>query len=51
MTKGLTAAEKREFKKKDEAHAAKKKPTTMAEDRKKDAKIIKGIKSQRKGKK
>ncbi len=44
MTKGLTPAEKREFEKKDKAHGAKKKPKTMAEDRKIDAKIIKGIK-------
>jgi hypothetical protein len=44
MTKGLTPKEKAEFKKKDEAHGAKKKPKTMAEDRKIDAKIIKGIK-------
>jgi len=44
MTKGLTAAEKREFEKKDKAHGDKKKPKTMAEDKKIDAKIIKGIK-------
>lgn len=45
MTKGLTPAEKREFEKKDKAHGAKKKPKTMAEDRKIDAKIIRGIKA------
>ena len=44
MTKGLSPKEKAEFKKKDEAHGAKKKPKTMAEDKKMDAKIIKGIK-------
>lgn len=44
MTKGLSPKEKAEFKKKDEAHGAKKKPKTMAEDKKIDAKIIKGIK-------
>jgi hypothetical protein len=44
MTKGLTPKEKAEFKKKDEAHGAKKKPKTMQEDKKIDAKIIKGIK-------
>lgn len=48
MTRGLTAAEKREFEKKDRAHGAKKKPKTMAEDRKIDAKIISGIKAKRK---
>ena len=44
MTKGLSPKEKAEFKKKDEAHGAKKKPKTMQEDKKIDAKIIKGIK-------
>jgi hypothetical protein len=48
MTKGLTPAEKREFEKKDKAHGAKKKPKTMQEDKKIDAKIIKGIKAKRK---
>lgn len=48
MTKGLTPAEKREFEKKDKAHGAKKKPKTMEEDKKIDAKIIKGIKAKRK---
>jgi hypothetical protein len=44
MTKGLTAAEKREFEKKDKAHGEKKKPLTMQQDKKIDAKIIKSIK-------
>jgi hypothetical protein len=44
MTKGMTPAEKREFEKKDKAHGDKKKPKTMAEDKKIDAKIIRGIK-------
>ena len=48
MTKGLTPAEKKEFEKKDKAHAAKAKPKTMQEDKKIDAKIIKGIKAKRK---
>lgn len=45
---GLTAAEKREYEKKDKAHGAKKKPSTMKEDKKIDAKIIRGIKAKRK---
>jgi hypothetical protein len=44
MTKGMTPAEKREFEKKDKAHGDKKKPKTMQEDKKIDAKIIRGIK-------
>jgi hypothetical protein len=44
MTRGLTAAEKREFEKKDKAHGDKKKPLTMQQDKKIDAKIIKSIK-------
>jgi hypothetical protein len=48
MTKGLSPKEKAEFKKKDEAHGAKAKPKTMQQDKKIDAKIIKGIKSKRK---
>lgn len=44
MTKGLTPAEKREFEKKDKAHGDKKKPKTMQQDKKIDAKIISGIK-------
>ena len=47
----LTPKEKAEFEKKDEAHGAKKKPRTMQEDKKIDAKIIKGIKAKRTGKK
>ncbi len=43
---GLTdKEEKAEFRKKDKAHGDKKKPKTMAEDKKIDAKIIKGIKA------
>jgi len=43
---GLTEKdEKAKFKKADAAHAAKGKPKTMAEDKKIDAKIIKGIKA------
>jgi hypothetical protein len=48
MTKGLTPAEKRKFEKMDKAHGEKKKPKTMQEDKKIDAKIIKGIKAKRK---
>lgn len=48
MTKGLTPAEKRKFEAADKKHADKKKPKTMAEDKKIDSKIIKGIKSKRK---
>ena len=44
MTKGMTPAQKAKFEKADKAHAAKKKPKTMAEDKKIDAKIIKKIK-------
>lgn len=44
MTKGLSPAEKREFEKKDKAHGDKKKPRTMQEDKKIDARIISGIK-------
>ena len=51
MTKKLTPAEKREFEKKDKAHGNKKKPKTMQEDKKIDAKIIRGIIAKRKGKK
>ena len=50
MTKKLTPAEKREFEKKDKAHGDKKKPKTMQEDKKIDAKIIKGIVAKRKKK-
>lgn len=46
---GLTEKdEKAEFKKKDDAHGKAKKPKTMAEDKKIDAKIIKGIKAKEK---
>jgi hypothetical protein len=48
MTRGMTAAEKREFEKKDEAHGRRAKPKTMQQDKKIDAKIIKGIKAKRK---
>jgi hypothetical protein len=48
MTKGMSPKEKAEFKKKDEAHGNKKKPKTMKEDKKMDAKIIKGIKAKKK---
>lgn len=48
MTKGLTPSEKKEFERKDKAHAAKAKPKTMQQDKKIDAKIIKGIKAKRK---
>jgi hypothetical protein len=51
MTKGLTPAQKREFEKKDKAHGDKKKPATMQQDKKIDAKIIKGIKAKKTGKK
>jgi hypothetical protein len=51
MTKGLTPAQKREFEKKDRAHGDKKKPKTMQQDKKIDAKIIKGIKAKKTGKK
>lgn len=47
MTRGLTPAEKREFKKRDEEHAKRKKPKTMAEDKRIDAKIVKDIKAKR----
>ena len=48
MTKGMSLKEKAEFKKKDKAHGDKKKPKTMKEDKKMDAKIIKGIKAKKK---
>lgn len=44
MTKGLSPAQKAKFEKADKAHGAKKKPKTMAEDKKIDAAIIKKIK-------
>jgi len=45
---GLDKEEREEFEEKDKAHGAKKKPKTMAEDKKIDAKIIKDIKSKHK---
>ncbi len=41
---GLDKDEKEKFEKADKAHGKKKKPKTMAEDKKIDAKIIKKIK-------
>lgn len=41
---GFDKDEKKKFKKADKAHAKKKKPKTMAEDKEIDAKIIKKIK-------
>jgi hypothetical protein len=48
MTKGMTPAQKAKFEKMDKAHGDKKKPKTMAEDKKIDAKIIKKAKSTKK---
>lgn len=45
---GLDKEERKEFEKKDKAHGDKKKPRTMAEDKKIDAKIISGIKAKEK---
>ena len=45
---GLDKDERKEFEKKDKAHAAKKKPKTMQEDKKIDAKIIKKLKAEEK---
>lgn len=45
---GLDKEERKDFEKKDKAHGAKKKPKTMAEDKKIDAGIIKGIKAKEK---
>jgi hypothetical protein len=50
MTRGMTPAEKKEYKKKDHAHGKKKKPKTMAEDDKADLKIRKEILAKRKKK-
>ena len=44
MTKGMTPAQKVKFEKADKQH---KKPKTMAEDKKMDAKIIKDIKKKK----
>ena len=48
MTKGMTPAQKAKFEKMDKAHGDKKKPKTMAEDKKMDSKIIKKVKSAKK---
>ena len=45
---GLDKEQKEEFEKKDKAHGRKKKPKTIAEDRKVDTKIIRGIKAKEK---
>lgn len=45
---GLEKEQKVEFEKKDKAHGRKKKPKTIAEDRKVDTKIIRGIKAKEK---
>lgn len=47
-TKGLTKAEKAKWEKLDKAHGKKKKPKTMAEDRKIDEANVRKIKAQRK---
>lgn len=44
MTKNLTPEQKKRFEKADKAHGDKKKPTSMKEDKKIDAKIIARIK-------
>jgi hypothetical protein len=51
MTKNLTRGQKDKFEKMDKAHGDKKKPKTMKEDKKMDAKIIKKIKDSDKPKK
>jgi len=51
MTKNLTPEQKKRFEKMDKAHGDKKKPKTMKEDKKIDAKIIKKIKDSDKKKK
>jgi hypothetical protein len=51
MTKNLTPEQKKRFDKMDKAHKDKKKPMTMQEDKKMDAKIIKKIKASDKPKK
>jgi hypothetical protein len=43
MTKNLTPEQKKRFEKMDKAHGDKKRPKTMKEDKKKDAKIIKKV--------
>ena len=44
MTKNLTPEQKKRFEKEDKKHGDKKKPATMQEDKKIDAKIISKIK-------
>jgi hypothetical protein len=51
MTKNLTPEQKKRFEKMDKAHGDKKKPKTMKEDKKIDAKIIKKVKASDKAKK
>ena len=48
MTKNLGRDQKAKFEKMDKAHGDKKKPKTMQEDKKIDAKIIKKVKSSEK---
>jgi len=43
MTKNITPEQKKRFEAEDKKHGAKKKPSTMKEDKKIDAKIIKKI--------
>ena len=45
---GLDKEERKKFKAADKKHGAKAKPKTMQQDKKIDAKIIKGIKAKRK---
>ena len=45
---GLDKEQKEDFEKKDTAHGKKKKPKTIAEDKKIDQKIIRGIKAKEK---
>lgn len=45
---GLDKEQKEEFEKKDKAHGHKKKPKTIAEDKKVDTRIIRGIKAKEK---
>ena len=51
MTKNLSRDQKAKFEKMDKAHGDKKKPKTMKEDKKMDAKIIKKVKASDKSKK
>jgi len=50
MTKNLSRDQKAKFEKMDKAHGDKKKPKTMKEDKKNDAKIISKIKGSSKTK-